>query len=255
MNKQIELFQTLSRIDVSGFKKYLCDKDFKDENDVWQKKALYYLPWTVALTEFNKFSAKNPDLNLAIVEEKFTTIFIQNKEIEIDAGAEIRCTIQMSYKDSIFEKTCLLPVINSNNKPLKTLPYTIETKYKKIEVPAIDSMSINTARQRCFVKCLALFGFGITLFLGDDNYFETHVETPENKPSDKPSEKFESKESIQVSCDALFKNIDEDEETREYYINHFQEFIETAKEFQRSGAKLGKYHENIRDKLIRLVKE
>jgi hypothetical protein len=61
-----------------------------------------------------------------------------------------------------------LPVMDSNNKAMKSEPYTIKTKYKDIVVGKATMFDINKTIMRCLVKCLGMFGLGLYIYAGED---------------------------------------------------------------------------------------
>jgi hypothetical protein len=82
-----------------------------------------------------------------------------------------------------------LPILDSTNKPMKELSYTYEVRdYKtnnKIEkiVEAVTMFDINTARMRCLVKNLAMFGLGINIYAGEDlPLVKEDIKKEEEKP-------------------------------------------------------------------------
>ena len=62
-----------------------------------------------------------------------------------------------------------LPVMDSNNKAMKNAPYEYMTKkgVKKV-VQSATMFDINKTIMRCLVKNLAMFGFGLYLYNGED---------------------------------------------------------------------------------------
>lgn len=61
-------------------------------------------------------------------------------------------------------KSMFLPVMDESNNPVKDHLYV----YNGVQVLPLDAMALNKSIMRCFVKNLALFGIGISLYMGDD---------------------------------------------------------------------------------------
>ena len=61
-----------------------------------------------------------------------------------------------------------LPVMDGNNKAMKSHPYTVQTKYKEITVQAATMFDVNKAIMRCLTKNLAMFGLGLYIYAGED---------------------------------------------------------------------------------------
>lgn len=62
----------------------------------------------------------------------------------------------------------MLPVMDSKFKSMKTEAYEYTTKYGKKVVNAYDSHNINRSIMRCLAKNIAMFGFGLYLYHGED---------------------------------------------------------------------------------------
>lgn len=77
-----------------------------------------------------------------------------------------------------------LPVMDGNNKAMKTTPYIVKTKYKEIEVAAATMFDVNKAIMRCLVKNLAMFGLGLYIYSGED------LPEEEAEAAKKPARKF-----------------------------------------------------------------
>ena len=65
-------------------------------------------------------------------------------------------------------KEMWLPVLNENNRPMFNEEYQYTTKYGNKKVERCTMFDINKALMRCLVKNLAVFGLGISLYIGDD---------------------------------------------------------------------------------------
>ena len=108
---------------------------------------LMYIPWGVA---YNILQAKYPGSYF---------------EFHIFDGLDYR-----KYPDGSGEVVCTVTVLTTTGKSPIALQRTMwlpiyDYNHKSISNPSSDD--VNTAKMRCFVKCLSLFGFGLNLFMGD----------------------------------------------------------------------------------------
>jgi hypothetical protein len=62
----------------------------------------------------------------------------------------------------------MLPVLDNKNKAMKKQAYTYKTNYGEKTVDSATMFDINTAIMRCLVKNIAIFGFGINVYKGED---------------------------------------------------------------------------------------
>lgn len=104
---------------------------------VEDKNGLDYLSWASAWGFLMEFY---PD---------FRREFGPN-EIHPDGSTTVHCTLWIRTNNMVLSQSERLPVTDYNNKAI-------------LKPNAFD---INTAQQRCFVKCAALFGLGHSLYLG-----------------------------------------------------------------------------------------
>lgn len=65
-------------------------------------------------------------------------------------------------------KKMWLPVMDGNNKAMKDHKYKYITQYGEKIVEAATMFDINTAQMRCLVKNMAMFGFGLYIYAGED---------------------------------------------------------------------------------------
>jgi len=105
---------------------------------VEKKNGLDYLSWASAWGFLMEFY---PD---------FRREFGPN-EVHPDGSATVHCTLWIRTNNMVLSQSERLPVTDYNNKAI-------------LKPNAFD---VNTAQQRCFVKCAALFGLGHSLYLGD----------------------------------------------------------------------------------------
>ena len=140
-------------------------------NDHSEKKnGLTYLSWAWAWAEALK---ADPKAGFDVQS------FDGKPYMEVNGTAMVWVTV------TIFDKpmTCMLPVMDSYNKPITIEGVTTVNKYGKEVVTKLDSFNVNTAIMRCMTKALALHGLGLYIYAGED-LPETDVdaEIKETKP-------------------------------------------------------------------------
>lgn len=101
---------------------------------VEKKNGLSYLSWAWAV---DTLLLKDPNANWCFNEPK-----------SFGDSLMVSCSV------TAFEKTmtCHLPVLDYRNKA----------------IPNPDAFQVNTAMQRCLVKCIALHGIGLYIYAGED---------------------------------------------------------------------------------------
>ncbi len=105
-------------------------------NDKTDKKGNFtYLSWSWAWAEFMKHY---PDATYQILDDKVYPDNTMEVRVAVTAGG--------------ITHTMWLPVIDFKNKAIANP----------------NAMDINTARMRCLVKCLAMFGLGLYIYAGED---------------------------------------------------------------------------------------
>ena len=104
---------------------------------VKKKNGVNYIAWADAWHILSSLGYE-PEVNHAYVYED---------KVE---GLQIETTLTLTYKGEKYSVTNQLPVIDYKNKPIANP----------------NMMDINKTRQRNFVKCAALFGFGIEVYQG-----------------------------------------------------------------------------------------
>lgn len=144
----MNIFEKLNQINVN-------EKTEKRKGD--NGKELTYLSWAWAWSEIKKvypeanYEIKKFENNLPyIFDEKtgymvFTSITIENLTYEM-----------------------WLPVMNSNNRAMKSEPYEYTTKYGTKTVESATMFDINKTIMRCLAKNLAMFGLGLYIYAGED---------------------------------------------------------------------------------------
>ena len=101
-----------------------------------KKNGLDFISWSFAWSQVKKYF---PDIHPEFTERTFH-----------DQTVEVTCRITIRQGEETAVHEMWLPVLDFRNKP--------------IQCP--DAFAINTSRQRCMVKCLALFGLGIEVYGG-----------------------------------------------------------------------------------------
>ena len=140
-----EIFETLFGVDVS---------DYTDE-----RKNLTYLSWSHALSETLK---RYPDMSYKI--RRFGP-----DELMYQYDPVLGYMVSTSVTIKGITKEMWLPVLDTNNKAMKSEPYTYDTKQQKgIKVEAATYYDINKALMRCLVKNLAAFGLALYIYNKDD---------------------------------------------------------------------------------------
>ena len=104
-------------------------------NDHTEKKGQFtYLAWTWAWAEVK---AIYPEANYILLPD----------EVYADGTREVRCEVSIDG----LTHPMWLPVTNHQNKA----------------IPNPNAFDVNTARMRCLVKCLAMFGLGHYIYAGE----------------------------------------------------------------------------------------
>ena len=117
---------------------------------------LSYLSWAWAWAEVKK---RYPDANYEI--EKFNGI----------PYAYDPLTGYMVYTKVTIEgitHEMWLPVMDGQNRAMKSEPYEIQTKYKTLTVAPATMFDVNKTIMRCLTKNLAMFGLGLYIYAGED---------------------------------------------------------------------------------------
>lgn len=142
MEETKSVFDDLYSVNVNG---YTEDRD-----------GLTYLTWSFAWAEVKK---RYPDATYEI--EKFNGLPYVHDE---NTGFMVYTKVTIGY----ITHEMWLPVMDSKNKAMKTVPYEYETKSGKRTVQAATMFDINKTIMRCLVKNLAMFGLGLYIYAGED---------------------------------------------------------------------------------------
>ena len=78
-----------------------------------------------------------------------------------------------------------LPVMDGNNRAMKSEPYEVKTKYNTFTVQPATMFDVNKTIMRCLVKNLAMFGLGLYIYAGEDLPDAQEQEVPQ-KPQNAP---------------------------------------------------------------------
>ena len=122
-----------------------------------EKNGLTYLSWSYAFAEIKKM---HPDMTYEVkkFENGLPYVYDENTGYMVFTSMTI---------DGLTHEMWL-PVMDGNNKAMKSHPYTVKTKYKEITVNAATMFDINKTIMRCLVKNMAVFGLGLYIYNGDD---------------------------------------------------------------------------------------
>jgi hypothetical protein len=120
-----------------------------------KKNGLTYLSWAWAWAEALKADPL-ATFNVAMFGDKCY--------MEINGTAMVWVTVTLFGKPI----ACMLPVMDSSNKPITIAGVTTVNKYGKEIFTILDSFNVNTAIMRCMTKCLALHGLGLYIYAGED---------------------------------------------------------------------------------------
>jgi len=135
-------------------------------NDHTEKKnGLTYLSWAWAWQEALR---ADPSATFDV------QLFDGKPYMDVNGTAMVWVTVTMFGNP----RTCMLPVMDSYNRPITIEGVTTVNKYGKEVTTKVDSFNVNTSIMRCMTKALALHGLGAYIYAGED----TPSETEEVKP-------------------------------------------------------------------------
>ena len=130
-NSAKSVWETLSEIDVSSH--------------IEQKGKFSYISWAWAWALVKQ---KYPEATF----KKLTFVDNQNNVLPFMRDSLTYTYVSCSVTIEGIEQEEIFPVLGNKNEPLK----------------AATSFQVNTAHQRCLVKCLAYHGFGTNVYAGED---------------------------------------------------------------------------------------
>ena len=133
MTKQI--WNDLSQVNANEYKEKKGKFDYLSWADAWQ---LLMSKYPDATYEFKTWEYENKN---GLKQWRDICIYP-------DLTASVECSITIGK----LTRSMWLPVLNYMNQP----------------IVKPNSMDINTAKMRCLVKCMAMFGLGIYIFAGED---------------------------------------------------------------------------------------
>lgn len=139
-----------------------------------QKNGLTYLSWAWAWAEVKK---KYPDAiyNIKRFENNLPYVYDPNTGYMVFTDMTINGITHEMW----------LPVMDNNNKAMKSEEYKFTTRYnKEVTVKQADMFDVNKTIMRCLVKNLAMFGLGLYIYAGEDIPAETPEEVAERKMKD-----------------------------------------------------------------------
>lgn len=142
-SKEQTSFEKLYNIDVSAY--------------IEQKNGLNYLSWANAIAEFKKV---HPNMTYEVKK------FENGLPYAYDSNTGYMVYTSVTVDGLTHEMW--LPVMDGNNKAMKSEPYVFKTKYKDITVQAATMFDINKTIMRCLTKNLAMFGLGLRVYSGED---------------------------------------------------------------------------------------
>ena len=141
-------------VDKSSFERlYNINVNDKKEN----KNGLTYLSWTWAWAEIKKI---HPDATYIVKKFENGLPYVYDEKTGYMVFTEV--TI-----DGLTHEMWL-PVMDGNNKAMKSTPYEVQTRYKTVTVNAATMFDINKTIMRCLTKNLAMFGLGLYIYAGED---------------------------------------------------------------------------------------
>lgn len=147
------VFETLNAINVNG---HVEKKKTNEKNPDGSEKHLSYLSWVWA---WGQVKQHYPDASYE-VRHWGDKPYLNDDQLGIMVETSVTIngeTISM-----------WLPVMNGNNKAMKSTGYTYKTKYGDKAVDAATMFDVNKAIMRCLAKNIAMFGLGLYIYAGED---------------------------------------------------------------------------------------
>ena len=145
--------------------------------------------------------------------------FLEN-EIHPDHSVTVSCEVQIGD----VKRVMWLPVMDHRNRA--------------IENP--DARQISDAKMRCLVKCLGIFGLGLSLYAGSD--LPVHEADEKPKPKPKPEPKPEPKTEQPAQAKEANKDNTDHIDSPEGAEQVVRTVLEIAQEFAESKEELREYY-------------
>lgn len=120
------------------------------------KVELTYLSWSYAVAEFTK----------AYPDFKYEVKFFDGKPYIYDEQTGYMVFTSITADGQT--KEMFLPVMDGNNKSMKSVGYDYQTKNGTKTVAPATMFDINKTIMRCLVKNMAMFGLGLYIYSGED---------------------------------------------------------------------------------------
>ena len=130
--------------------------------NVEKKMNLSYLSWSWAHAEMKKID-ENAEIEIHEFPDTDALIELASNGVEITT--DLAKTITTNYKKDKGGAYVKVSVTLNGRTETEFLP-VMDFKNKSMVSP--DSMSVNKAHKRCFVKALALHGLGLYIYAGED---------------------------------------------------------------------------------------
>jgi len=147
------VFETLNAINVN---EHVEKKKTGEKNPDGSEKFLTYLSWVWA---WGQVKQNFPDASYE-VRHWGDKPYLNDDQL----GIMVETSVTIGGETI----TMWLPVMNSNNKAMKAVPYSYKTKYGDKFVDAATMFDINKAIMRCLAKNIAMFGLGLYIYAGED---------------------------------------------------------------------------------------
>lgn len=157
------------------------------------KNGLTYLSWAWAWAEFKKV---HPTATYEVKKFENGLPYAYDP----NTGYMVYTTVTV---DGLTHEMWL-PVMDGNNKAMKSEPYMVKTKYKEFPVQAATMFDINKTIMRCLTKNLAMFGLGLYIYAGEDlpdTEEEQHFEPPKQSKAKAEKQKKAEKSDKEVADD------------------------------------------------------
>ena len=197
------IFNTLNPINVNGHTE--------------EKNGLTYLSWSWAWAEVKKIYP-----TATYIIERFGE---ENKPYLYDENLGYMVFTSMTIEG--LTHNMWLPVMDSNNKAMKNVPYTYQVKKwnnktkqselieKKCE--AATMFDVNKAIMRCLVKNIGMFGLGLYIYAGED-LPEEDKEAKEKETEEKRAMLEKEYIDIRRELSNIGVNYREDKKTIDYIL-------------------------------------